>query len=269
MISSAASNNQLLMDLLDAVIVYAKSCGTGRTARGVNGGRGGRGAGSPGGGRGPDGEPIRPDIRGAAGNRDITDEEVRKNFVKSLREQGFTDEEIRAALAVAYNESRLGLREEASYANTSNDRIRSIFSSTRSLSDAELNALKADRTAFYNYVYGPNNAVGRGLGNILEGDGAAYAGRGTIQLTGRGNYEKYGRLAGYGDLLVRQPELMVADPEISTAVTAAYLRDRYRDRGDGTLGNMRWAVAGSQRGYDLSIGKDRTVFDSIDQSWLE
>jgi predicted chitinase len=270
--SLTLSSQNSLKEILDTVIVFAKSCGTGRTSRGVNGGRGGRGAGAGPGGRGPDGEPIRPDIRGTPGNKNITNEEVRKKFVKSLREQGFTDDEIRAALTAAYNESRIGLRQEDSYANTSNERIKTIFGAASSLSDAELTELKKDRTAFFNYMYGPNSQAGQRLGNILEGDGSAYVGRGTIQLTGRGNYERYSRLAGYGDLLVRQPELMVTDPEISTKVTAAYLKDRYRDRGLGTMGNMRAAVAGAGPGkatYDMNIGKDITVFNSIDQSWLE
>src|SRR5829696_6517543 len=50
-----------------------------------------------------------------------------------------------------------------------------------------------------------------GLGNRHAGDGERYKGRGPIQLTGRANYELYGRLLRLD--LVSHPEL-VATPEI-------------------------------------------------------
>ena len=46
------------------------------------------------------------------------------------------------------------------------------------------------------------------LGNIVKGDGVLFKGRGAIQLTGRTNYDKYGRFIGV-DLLAN-PKL-VAD----------------------------------------------------------
>lgn len=247
----------------------AKSCGSGKTSRGVSNGKGGRGAGTSGQGRGPNGEPIKPDSRGGAVTSTATDEEVRKKFAESLKAQGFSDEEVRAAMAVAYNESKLNLVNESSYANTSNDRIRDIFSSTRNLSDTELTNLKQDRDSFFNYVYGPNTSAGNSLGNKLATDGSAYAGRGTIQLTGRENYARYGMLAGYGDELVRNPDLMITNAEVSTRVTAAYLKDRYQDVGLGPVGNMRTAVSGSNKGYSMNIGKDTSAYNNIDSSWFD
>jgi putative chitinase len=47
-------------------------------------------------------------------------------------------------------------------------------------------------TAYFNKRYGPNTKVGRQLGNTQAGDGARYAGRGYVQLTGRRNYRKFG-----------------------------------------------------------------------------
>ncbi len=50
----------------------------------------------------------------------------------------------------------------------------------------------------------------RDLGNTQSGDGRRYKGRGLIQLTGRANYEAYGRYKGVDYL--NQPELLATDP---------------------------------------------------------
>jgi len=46
--------------------------------------------------------------------------------------------------------------------------------------------------AYFNRRYNPNTAVGKRLGNTKPGDGARFAGRGYVQLTGRSNYRKFG-----------------------------------------------------------------------------
>lgn len=51
-------------------------------------------------------------------------------------------------------------------------------------------------TAYFNRRYGPNTAVGKRLGNTKEGDGARFAGRGFVQLTGRRNYQNAGEKLG-------------------------------------------------------------------------
>lgn len=57
------------------------------------------------------------------------------------------------------------------------------------------------------------------LGNVKPGDGVLFHGRGIFQLTGRANYEAYGRKLGLD--LVARPE-RAADPEISTRIALAY-----------------------------------------------
>ena len=63
------------------------------------------------------------------------------------------------------------------------------------------------------------------LGNTpaLDGDGELYKGRGIFQLTGRANYETYGRRLGLD--LVRQPAL-AAGGDVSVRIACLYWNDR-------------------------------------------
>lgn len=63
----------------------------------------------------------------------------------------------------------------------------------------------------------------RDLGNYCPGDGPKYRGRGFIQLTGRTNYESYGKVLGL-DLACR-PELALV-PENSARILVHYFKDR-------------------------------------------
>ena len=65
------------------------------------------------------------------------------------------------------------------------------------------------------------------LGNTQAGDGARFKGRGHIQITGRANYEKYGKLLGID--LVNNPELAETD-DVANQVAVLYWKDRVRPR---------------------------------------
>lgn len=87
-------------------------------------------------------------------------------------------------------------------------------------------------------IWGPTEAQKRyefskTLGNIQEGDGKKYCGRGLIEVTGRNNYLRYGALMGL-DLLNR-PELL--EQPVYAADSAALFWwdhniDAFADRGD-------------------------------------
>lgn len=143
--------------------------------------------------------------------------------------QGITDNQLRAGLAaIIGGEGGFKPHSETPYRNTDNTRIRGIFKTAfAGKSDAFIEQMKADDERFFNYVYGPEGA-GAQLGNIRPDDGFRYRGRGGIQLTGRGNYEKLGSLVGLD--LVGDPDL-VNDPQHSVAISVAYMRWRYHGGG--------------------------------------
>jgi len=89
------------------------------------------------------------------------------------------------------------------------------------------------------------------LGNKGKGDGALFKGRGYIQLTGRANYQQFGRLIGKN--LIKDPDL-ACDPTIAAGLLALFLKSKERQikealvRGD--LAEARRLVNGSSHGLD-------------------
>jgi len=63
------------------------------------------------------------------------------------------------------------------------------------------------------------------LGNSRKGHGEKFKGRGFIQLTGRFNYKKYGKLIGLGEKLLRTPEL-ANEPDSASKLLAVFLKDK-------------------------------------------
>jgi len=99
------------------------------------------------------------------------------------------------------------------------------------LREAHFWAQAAHETGNFKYmfeIWGPTPAQSRyegrkDLGNTEEGDGYKYRGRGIFQLTGRANYEKYGKALGID--LVNNPDL-AANPETALRIACEYWRSR-------------------------------------------
>lgn len=155
-------------------------------------------------------------------------------LLNELNKSNITDPNKRAAIAaVVQGESGFNPRSEKDYSTTSNNRIRSIFRSRLGgLGDTELDALKKNPEAFFNRVYGGM------LGNAQD-EGYKFRGRGFFQLTGRGNYEKYGKMIGVD--LLKNPDL-ANDPEIAAKLAIAYINDRYKNKHGSVLENVKRAV---------------------------
>lgn len=73
----------------------------------------------------------------------------------------------------------------------------------------------------------------RDLGNTQPGDGPRFPGRGVFQITGRDNYDRYGKRIGVD--LIKNPEL-AERPDISVRTSVLYWNDKklspYAERGD-------------------------------------
>jgi predicted chitinase len=82
----------------------------------------------------------------------------------------------------------------------------------------------------------------------VDSRGIPYFGRGLIQLTGKGNYQKYGQLAGLGDTLVQNGDLALV-PKNSYKIASAYMNARtfkYVNKDD--LTRARKSVNGGTKG---------------------
>lgn len=95
--------------------------------------------------------------------------------------------------------------------------------------------------------------VARDLGNIYPGDGVLYHGRGIIQLTGRSNYQRYGKRLGIP--LEDNPDLAL-QANVSAQVFALFMYDH------GTFDAAEWSdwltvrrsVNGGTNGWNKFIG---------------
>lgn len=65
------------------------------------------------------------------------------------------------------------------------------------------------------------------LGNTEPGDGPRFKGRGFIQLTGRSNYDKFGKIIGVD--LINYPEL-AEEPKNAAALAVAYWKERVKPK---------------------------------------
>lgn len=139
---------------------------------------------------------------------------------KVLQDAGITNKyALASAMAIIQKESGFNPRSETTYSKTSNDRIRSIFAKTKTLSDEELTKLKNNDFDFFNFVYGGK------YGNTSK-EGYKYRGRGLNQLTFKSNYIKYGRLTKTD--LVNNPDL-ANDIRVASNVVAQYFLEQFKN----------------------------------------
>ena len=130
--------------------------------------------------------------------------------------QGASPDAAMAIVSVTAKESNGDFASvEKGYGNTSNKRIREIFSAVSDLSEEELTKLKKDDVAFFNKVYGQR------MGN--DGEGYKYRGRGLIQLTGKNNYAAVSQALFGDDRLVENPDLITQDETVAGQVGSYFL----------------------------------------------
>lgn len=154
-----------------------------------------------------------------------------QKLIDVMVDEGITDPTAQVGmLAVIGKETHFINKKEKGYQNTSNNRIRSLFSRTRNMLDSQLNNLKKDYDEFFNFVYN-----GR-IGNNNINDGSKYVGRGFNQLTGKGNYEKYSQVTGMD--LVSNPDIML-DDDVAAEVAVKFLTKKgvpnFEDPNESTI----------------------------------
>ncbi|WP_036625187.1 glycoside hydrolase family 19 protein [Pantoea sp. AS-PWVM4] len=104
--------------------------------------------------------------------------------------------------------------------------------------------------------YEYNTAVGRALGNKYPGDGPKYIGRGMLHLTGRENYDQYGRILH--EDLVNHPGLVSSNPDVAVRTACEFWHKRHvnipADRDDFKA--VTYAVNG---GYNGLVERKRAL----------
>lgn len=83
--------------------------------------------------------------------------------------------------------------------------------------------------------------------------GTNYFGRGFIQLTHIRNYKKFGQRIGFGDQLVRHPEIALR-PDVSAKILAAFFKDNGIARlvGNGDFVDARLAINPDNNGWSVA-----------------
>lgn len=175
---------------------------------------------------------------------------------QALDQMNVTDPSMRAGIAaISMGESGFKPRSEVGYGGNDNNYIRSVFGNRLvGMSDDQLTALKKNPEQFFNTVYGGSFGA-RNLGNTQPGDGWAYRGRGLIQLTGRSNYARYGKMIGVD--LIGNPDL-VNDPAVTAKLSVAYMKDRYKGGG----------FEGMKRAVGNAVGATEKVKDAMYASYM-
>lgn len=145
----------------------------------------------------------------------LTTKNSRYAFVNSTIGNFKSKEERAAFMAQVYQESKGKPQEEN--LNYKASTISKVFSKSR-LQGKSVNQLANNPEELANTVYG--GAWGKkNLGNTQPGDGWKYRGRGLIQITGRANYEMFGKLLGID--LVNNPDL-ANNPDIAFKIAETF-----------------------------------------------
>jgi putative chitinase len=151
--------------------------------------------------------------------------ENRKAFVESNLGSFSGKTERAAFMAQVYQESKgKPISENLNYSSKA---ITSNFSTER-LQGFKASELAKKPEDLANVIYGGEWGK-KNLGNTQPGDGWKYRGRGLIQITGRANYEYFGKQLGID--LVNNPELAL-DPKNAYDIAEIYWRERVASKVD-------------------------------------
>lgn len=172
------------------------------------------------------------------------------SLLKVMDEQGITDPKERAAFMAQVSHETGGFKKysEGKYSAERVWALRGTRLAKQGVSLAQMKMAEGakGKSAMYEYMYG-----GR-MGNVAgSGDAEKYKGRGAFQLTGKANYEQYGRELGID--LVNNPEL-AEDPVIAAKIAALYWK-KNKLGGYARAGNIEAVSAGINVGNVRATSK--------------
>lgn len=133
-------------------------------------------------------------------------EKIGKSLNENLSKYGMTNEEnILFFLANCLNESIIFTKFKENLYYTTADRLKVVFPSAFVSGGYNPVDYLKNPSKLANLVY-DDRLFKKCLGNIFDGDGAKYLGRGAIQITGRNNYKMVSEKSGIDFL--NKPELL-------------------------------------------------------------
>lgn len=125
--------------------------------------------------------------------------------------------------------------------NYSPGRLFSVFGKAHFASESDAQEVaKGGPEAIANRVYGNR------MGNSAADDGYKYRGRGIIQLTGKANYAKYGKMIGVD--LINKPDL-AADQDTAIKLAIAFWKD-HKASGPAQQGDVKSVTYAINGGYN-------------------
>lgn len=136
-------------------------------------------------------------------------------FLQKMSASGITDSAAQRNILAQISAESKGVARSENLNYSPEGLLKTFPKYVKDLEDARA-LIQQGPEAIANRVYG-----GR-MGNTAN-EGYLYRGRGLIQLTGKANYEKYGRMIGVD--LLKNPDL-ANDPEIAQRLAIAYFKDK-------------------------------------------
>lgn len=169
-------------------------------------------------------------------------------IIKEMIAEGITDPRAIAEMLALTNYESSGYSK-----TTENMRYRDpqhLMETFKNVSDigTATQLVKQGPQAIANFVYGTGSKAGQ-LGNITPEDGWNYRGRGFVQLTGRANYRKFGKLIGVD--LEKNPELASTDPKVMAKIAVAFFKDSKQLQSITSNNNFGYAARGLNGGNAL------------------
>ena len=174
-------------------------------------------------------------------------------LLSKLTESGITDKRAQANILAQVKAESGGVAKSESLRYTPERLLKMFPKYFKDLADAEAVVAQGEE-AIGNRIYG-----GR-MGNTAE-EGYKYRGRGLIQLTGKANYEKFGKLIGVD--LVKDPDL-ANDPDIAQKLAVEYFKEKSKKFDLTDIAQVGKAVGYVDRG-----GEETAKRSQYAQSFME